>query len=75
MLKGNFNMKAFIKARVAQSVEHQVGNLEVVVSSPTLCKHFFLFLFCFRRTPGRSTCSIQMKSCMTFIRGKRYIQS
>ena len=45
MLKGNFNMKAFIKARVAQSVEHQVGNLEVVVSSPTLCKHFFLFLF------------------------------
>ena len=43
MSKGHFNKTAFIKARVAQSVQCQATNLKVVGSSPTVGKNFFLF--------------------------------
>ena len=34
MYKGHFNRTVFIKAREAQSVQHQATNLKVVGSSP-----------------------------------------
>ena len=40
MFKGNFNKKAFIKTRLAQSVEYRVTYLKVVSSSPTVSKNF-----------------------------------
>ena len=40
MFKGHFNRAAFIKARVAQTVEHQDTHLKVVGSSPTVGKDF-----------------------------------
>ena len=52
MYKSHFNGTAFIKARVAQSVEHRATNIKVVGSSPTVGKAFS-FCFChFRRAPG-----------------------
>ena len=38
MYRGYFDTTAFIKAWVAQSVEHQARNLMVVGSSPTVGK-------------------------------------
>ena len=40
VLQGHFNMIVFIKARVAQSGEHQAVYLKVVGSSPTVSKNF-----------------------------------
>ena len=40
MYTGNLNRTSFIKACVAQSVEHQTSNLKVEVSSPTVSKNF-----------------------------------
>ena len=41
----NFNVSAFIKAWVAQSVKHQAANLKVVALSPTVGKNFhFVFV-------------------------------
>ena len=39
MYKGHFYRTAFIKARVAQSIEHQATNLKVVGSSLTVGKN------------------------------------
>ena len=70
--KYHFNKTAFIKARVAQSVEHQARNLKDVGWSLTVGKNFH-FVFCrFRRASGRSTGPIQ-KITLTFIRGNRCI--
>ena len=54
MYNGHFNRTAFIKARVAQSLEHQATNLKVVGSSPTVGKNI---LFCILLL---STCSWQV---------------
>ena len=43
MYKGHFKRAAFIKARVAQSVDHQARNLNVAGSSRTVGKNF---VFC-----------------------------
>ena len=40
MFKCNSNKRAFIKARLAHSVEHRATNLKVVDSSPTVDKKF-----------------------------------
>ena len=40
MFKGNFNKKAFIKTRLAQSEEHRATDLKVVSSSPIVSKNF-----------------------------------
>ena len=40
MYKDHSNRTAFIKARVAQSIEHRTKNLKVVGSSPTIVKNF-----------------------------------
>ena len=45
MYKRHINKTAFIKARVAQSVEHYARNLKVVSSSPTVGKNFFILYF------------------------------
>ena len=45
MYKGNLNKTAFIKSRVAKSVQHPTTNLKVVGSSPTVGKNFY-FVFC-----------------------------
>ena len=74
-VKGNSNMTAYIKARLAQLVDHRATHPKVVGSSLTLAKTFH-FVFCrFWRTPRRLTGPIQMKSSMTFIPGKRYIET
>ena len=73
MYKSHFHRTAFIRAHVAQSVEHSTTNLKDVGSSLTVSKNFS---FCrFRRAPpGRSTGHVQMNSRMTFIRGNRCIE-
>ena len=72
MFKGNSNRTAFIKALLAQSVDHRATNLKDVCSSPTVGKNFSSFVFCrFRHAPDRSAGPIQMKSSMKFIRGNR----
>ena len=69
MFKVNFNMTAFIKTRLAQSVEHRAIYSKVVVSSPTVLRIFHnIFCRC-RRAPGRLADTLQMKLIMTFIRG------
>ena len=45
MFKGHFNRTAFIKARVAQSVQRQATNLKVVGSSTTVGNFFFILHF------------------------------
>ena len=40
MYKSSFIRKAFIKARVAQLVEHRATNLKVLGLSPTVSKNF-----------------------------------
>ena len=44
MYKGHLNRTAFIKANVAQSVEHQTTTLRVLGSSPTVGKTFSLYI-------------------------------
>ena len=60
-------MDSIHQSRLAQSVEHQTLNRRVVGSNPTVNKKFFILYFV-RRTPGRSTGPMQMKSSMTSIR-------
>ena len=43
MFKCHFNRTAFVKARVAQSVQREAANLKVVGSSTTLGNFFFSF--------------------------------
>ena len=43
--KRHFKRTAFIKARVAQTVVHQARNFQVVGSSPTFGKDFFILYF------------------------------
>ena len=45
MYKGYINKTVFIKAQIAESVEHQTKSLKVVVSSPTLGKKFSFCIF------------------------------
>ena len=45
MYKCHLNRTAFIKARVAHSVEHQVTNLKVVGSGPTVGSNFSVCFF------------------------------
>ena len=45
MFKGNFNWTTFIKARLAQLVEHRVTNLKVAGLSPTVSKIFISLYF------------------------------
>ena len=45
MYKGHLNRAAFIKVRVAQSVEHQATNLKVVGSSRSAGKNFSFCIF------------------------------
>ena len=42
MYKGHFNGPAFVKARVAQSVEHHATNFKVIGSSTTFGKNVLL---------------------------------
>ena len=69
MYKGNSNRTAFIKSRVAQSVQHRTTNLKVRVRVPQLARIFHFVCCRFQCAPGKSTVPIQMKSSMTFIRG------
>ena len=69
MFIGHFHRTAFIKGRVAQSIQRRAKNLKVVGSSPTLQE-----FRCFRRATDRSTGHFQVKSSMTFIRGNGCIE-
>ena len=40
MYKSPFNSTAFVKARVAQSIEYRATNLNIVGSSPIVGKNF-----------------------------------
>ena len=69
-LNSKFNKTTFIKALLAQSVEHLATNLKVVGTSTTVSKNIS-FCFCrFRSESGRFAGPIQMKSIMTVFRGK-----
>ena len=54
MYKGHFDRTAFIKARVAQSVEHHARILKALGSSPNVDKNFS---FCIL---SLSTCFLQV---------------
>ena len=45
MYKGHFNITAFNKARVAQSVEHRTNDFRVVGLNPTVGKIFIILYF------------------------------
>ena len=45
MYKGHLNRTTFIKAPVAQSVEHRTSNLKVVGSSPIVGEKNFILYF------------------------------
>ena len=50
MYKGNLNITALIKSRVAHSVQHRTTNLKVVGLSPTVGE---ICLFCILSLPTR----------------------
>ena len=69
--KPYFNRTVFIKARVAQSVEHQARNLKCVGSSPTVGKNFSGYILSLSTRSWQVDWSIRMKLSMTYIRVNR----
>ena len=74
MYKGHFIITAFNKVRAAQSVDIGLEISKMCVRILLWTRMFQFIYFCsFRRATGRSTGPIQMKSSMTFMRGKMTI--
>ena len=67
------SVRTLKESRLVQSIECLTINLKVVGSSPTVGKIFHFVLLRFLLAPRSSAESIQMKSSITFIRGKRCI--